>query len=152
MNSMQLQTVLVVCLTLCMCKCENCTTVLLCVVVLMCFCVIHCSLLLAVVVQGKAAEAGRDREVRAARDSGCSIVSPHWIHAVSNTHPIASFPALPLALAIIYTFKLTQNENILCECKVKDQIRKTRNASIRKGREPGNEASQLSCDPIVRAQ
>ena len=35
MNSMQLQTVLVVCLTLCMCKCENCTTVLLCVVVLL---------------------------------------------------------------------------------------------------------------------
>ena len=33
--------------------------------------------------QGKASEASRDREVRAARESECLIVSPHWITAVS---------------------------------------------------------------------
>ena len=45
---------------------------------------------------------------------------------------VASFPGSPLV--IILTFELT------CECKVKGQMIKTRNASIRKGREPGNEA------------
>ena len=34
-------------------------------------------------VQGKLVEGSRDREVRAAKDNGCFIVSPHWITAVS---------------------------------------------------------------------
>ena len=33
--------------------------------------------------QGKSTEAVRDKEVKLAKESGCFIVSPHWITAVS---------------------------------------------------------------------
>ena len=47
-------------------------------------------------------------------------------------------PRLSL-LVIILTFELLHDENF-CECKVKGQMIKPFNASIRKGREPGNKA------------
>ena len=36
--------------------------------------------------QGKSTEAVRDKEVKMAKESGCFVVSPHWITAVS-LHP-----------------------------------------------------------------
>ena len=57
----------------------------------------------------------------------------HTCTCSCSTSP--SSQALPLA--IILTFELTRSK-FLCECKVKGQ---KHNASIRKGREPGNEAT-----------
>lgn len=38
--------------------------------------------------QGKSTEAVRDKEVKMAKESGCFVVSPHWITAVSPPSPM----------------------------------------------------------------